>query len=111
MKKPAETPEGKEITLKFLHWNILADRLAHESFSKVPKEFLSWDYRFSLILQHIKDVQPDVFGLSEVDVLPHYRNIADAFARMGYMDYFVEKSNGISGSAIFYRKDMFLCLE
>ena len=89
LKKPEETPEGKEITLKFLHWNILADRLAHESFSKVHKEFLSWDYRFSLILQHIEDIQPDVFDLIEVDVSPHYQKIADAFARMGYMDYFV----------------------
>lgn len=54
---------------------------------------------------------PDVFGLSEVDVLPHYRKVADAFAKLGYQDYFVEKSSGISGSAIFYKKDMFLCLE
>ena len=30
---------------------------------------------------------------------------------MGYQDYFVEKSSGISGSAIFYKKSKFVCLE
>lgn len=64
-----------------------------------------------MIKKHIKDVDPDVFGLSEVDCLPMYRSIADAFAMMGYQDFFVEKSNGISGSAIFYKKSKFICLE
>ena len=31
--------------------------------------------------------------------------------KLGYNDYFVEKSNGISGSAIFYKKEKFVCLE
>lgn len=39
-------PTVKEEVFKFLHWNILADKLAHDSFSKVPKEYLGWNYRF-----------------------------------------------------------------
>lgn len=97
--------------IKVLHWNILADKLAHDSFPKCEKEHLNWSYRFGLIKKHIKEVDPDVFGLSEVDCLPLYRSVADAFALMGYQDYFVEKSSGISGSAIFYRKSKFVCLE
>ena len=89
----------------------MADKLAHDSFPKVNQEYLNWDYRFSLIKKHIKDVDPDVFGLSEVDCFSKYRSIADAFAMMGYQDFFVEKSSGISGSAIFYKKSKFVCLE
>jgi mRNA deadenylase 3'-5' endonuclease subunit Ccr4 len=59
-----------------MHWNILADKLA-DSFDKVPKDFLKWEYRFDLIKKHIKQVNPDVVGLSEVDVLPLYREIAE----------------------------------
>lgn len=31
--------------------------------------------------------------------------------KQGYNDYFVEKPNGVSGSAIFYRRDKFVCLN
>ena len=98
------------LTLKVMHWNILADKLAHGSFDKVPVDYLKWSYRFHLIKQHIIALNPDVIGLSEVDVLPLYREIADFMNNRGYSDYFVEKPNGISGSAIFYRKDKFSCL-
>lgn len=54
-----------------MHWNILADKLA-TNFPKVPKDFLKMEYRFELIKQHIKLVNPDVVGLSEVDVPPVY---------------------------------------
>ena len=102
---------GDSLSVKMMHWNILADSLAHESFSKVPKDYLKWEYRFELMKQHIKSVNPDVIGLSEVDVLPLYREIAEWFNKQGYADYFVEKPNGISGSAIFYKKDKFVCLQ
>ena len=47
LKKVSEKdPSVKEEVFKLLHWNTLADRLAHDTFSKVPKEYLSWDYRF-----------------------------------------------------------------
>jgi len=41
-------------------------------------------------------------------VLPLYRELADFMIKLGYNDYFVEKKNGISGSAIFYKKAKFL---
>ena len=56
-------------------------------------------------------MNPDVVGLSEVDVLPLYREIAEFMASQGYSDYFVEKSNRISGSAIFFKSEKFKCLS
>ena len=58
-----------------MHWNILADKLS-DAFPKVPKMYLKWEYRFRLIIQHIKEVDPDCVGLSELDVLPLYKEIA-----------------------------------
>jgi mRNA deadenylase 3'-5' endonuclease subunit Ccr4 len=98
------------MSIKFLHWNVLADKLAN-SFPKVPKDFLRWEYRFELMKQHIRSVDPDVIGLSEVDVMPLYRQLQEFMSSQGYADFFVEKSNGISGSAIFYKKEKFVCLQ
>ena len=99
----------KEITM--MHWNILANSLAFGSFDKVPEEYLKWDYRFNLIQQHIKDIDPDVLGMSEVDCFPLYDQIRSSMYEMGYLDYFVEKSSKISGSVIFYKKSKFVCME
>jgi len=104
--QPAQSME-----IKLMHWNILADKLAYGSFPLVEERYLKWEFRFSLILQQIKQMDPDCIGLSEVDVMPHYKRIAEAMSSLGYQDYFVEKSNGVSGSAIFFKRDKFICLE
>ena len=89
LNQNVERREDQEVTI--MHWNILADRLAHETFPKVPKKYLRWSYRFKLIMQHIRNTDADIIGLSEVDVLPLYRDIADAMNKLGYADYFKEK--------------------
>ena len=93
-----------------MHWNILADKLS-DAFPKVSPEFLKWEYRLNLILKHIEYLNPDCIGLSELDVYPIYKDVANGLQKLGYNDYFIEKSNGISGSGIFYKKNKFVCLE
>lgn len=93
-----------------MHWNILADKLAHGTFEKVPKDYVKWEYRFELIKQHINNVNPDAIGLSEVDVEPIYNQIQSFMNKLGYDDYFVPKPNNISGSAIFWKRDKLACL-
>ena len=61
-------------------------------------------------MEHIKNTDPDVIGLSEVDVYPLYEDYRHAMNQLGYFDYFVEKSNRISGSAIFYKHSKFKCI-
>jgi len=47
-KQLSEQKEEKTVQITFLHWNVLADKLV-DSFPKVPKKFLEWDYRFNLM--------------------------------------------------------------
>lgn len=62
-------------------------------------------------MQHITHLNPDCLGLSEIDA-PMHKAIADALKTIGYNDYFSDKKNPImGGSAIYFKKDKFACLE
>lgn len=88
-----------------MHWNILADKLS-QNFDRVPNKLLDWKYRWPLIQQEVKQVDPDFVGLSEVD---KYDQIREWMESQGYRGYLGMKKNGISGSAIFWKQDRFLC--
>lgn len=45
-----ETKRDKANTVKFMHWNVLADKLT-QSFDRVPNKYLDWRYRWKLIQQ------------------------------------------------------------
>lgn len=96
-----------------MHWNILADCLSQGSFTKVPAEILTWEYRLNLMLQHFAQVNADVIGLSEVDSDPLYSQLSAPMVEMGYDHYFVAKEGGkgTNGSAIFWKAEKFDCLE
>ena len=96
--------ENPSLDISIMHWNVLADFLAYD-FEKVPDLYLKWHFRFPMIIQHIKDVNADIIGLSEVDVYPIYEQYQEELAKMGYLGLFHEKSDRKSGSAIFYKKD------
>ena len=51
-------------------------------------------------------MEPDFIGLSEVD---RYDQIKDWMESRGYRGYLGMKPNGISGSAIFWKADKYLC--
>ena len=40
------------------------------------------------VAEMVKDVDPDVFGLCEVDKLPIYDDVRGILTQMGYNDYF-----------------------
>ena len=57
-----------QLSLKVMHWNILAAKLCDKDKKLMCKEkYLDWDYRCKLILKHIKKTDPDVLGISELD--------------------------------------------
>lgn len=39
-----------EDTVKFLHWNILADKLT-QNFDKVPDKYMDWQFRWKMMQQ------------------------------------------------------------
>jgi mRNA deadenylase 3'-5' endonuclease subunit Ccr4 len=94
-----------------MHWNILADSLAFDSFPKVPDSLLQWNYRFPLIMEHIKQVDPDCLGLSEVDLPPIKEQVEAALEQLGYATFFFPKPNNVSGSLIGFKKELFVCRE
>ena len=116
-------------SLKVMHWNILAQRLTKD-FGAIDPRVLTWSHRSKLIKQHIKEMDPDVLGISEFDCietdLPADYNRADfdltspvaakdllKFLTME-MDYdfqLVEKANGLSASAVFFKSKKFKCLN
>ena len=53
-----------------MHWNVLAQRLC-DGFDKIQDEapMLRWENRERLYKQHIEQVDPDLFGCSEIDAV------------------------------------------
>ena len=105
VRKEATSAEQTKNRVSFMHWNILADKLTG-NLDKVPSQYLEWDFRWKLMQQQIDQARPDFIGLSEVD---RYDQIKDYMESKGYRGYLGMKSNGISGSAIFWRADKYLC--
>lgn len=106
-----EMPVPLSLNVKMMHWNVLADTLSQGSFDNVPKDLLGWEYRWELMKQHFSNVDPDVLGLSEVDLDPMMNAFEEFMSKRGYDSYFVPKTGKQQGSAIFYKKEKFVCLK
>ena len=86
--------------IKVMTWNILADKLA-DSFDRVPKEYLTWEHRFPLMVEHIQTQAPHIVCLQEVD---RFDDIMAALT--DYDGKCVMKEGGvIMGVAILWKKD------
>ena len=60
-------PETGDL-VKIMHWNILSDFRAQMNFKHLLSDKIrDWSYRSFLIQEHIKKVDPDVFGLCDLD--------------------------------------------
>lgn len=62
--------------MKILHWNILADGLAFDTFANVENKDLVWEKRLPMIVKIIQEYDPDIFDLVEVD---HFEDLQNAF--------------------------------
>ena len=61
------TPQTGDL-VKGMHWNILCEYRAGMLFQNmVSDKILDWSYRSFLIQEHIKKIDPDVFGLCDMD--------------------------------------------
>lgn len=77
--------------LKVLHWNILV--------REVDSKFLEWKYRKDVIVQKIKDLDPDVFSLVADD---HFDELEQIF-----LEYIAIFQNNFDGIIIFVRRRLF----
>ena len=91
-----------------MQWNTLADSLCGpEQFPSTAPCALRWTTRAPLLVQHVRDLDPDVVALQEVDAI-HYRELfVPALAASGYGGVFQKKRNNSDGCALFYRRALF----
>lgn len=92
--------------IKVLHWNILADSLT-DGFDGVTPEHLTWQYRLPLVVEIIRNHDPDVIALQEVE-LAQFTDLKKAFPL--YYGIYAEKmgdgSDDTHGTAIFVSREM-----
>ncbi|XP_065668384.1 nocturnin isoform X2 [Hydra vulgaris] len=106
-------------SFRVLQWNILAQGLTYstetENFCKVPPQFLEWDHRSKLIMEHIGTLNPHVICLQEVDHFDDF--FVPCLIPKGYRGFFAPKldspcfnfpNNGPDGVALFYKSERFL---
>ena len=59
-----------QMNFRIAHWNILAQKLTNKFiYPQVNEEWLKWDHRFELMKDHIRQLDADILGLSELDTL------------------------------------------
>ncbi len=81
--------------LRVMTWNVLCDALS-DSFDRVPKDLLSWQYRAPLITQHIAFLEADIICLQEVDKFNDIMQGLPSF----YQGTCCMKPDGVMGCAI-----------
>lgn len=90
--------------MKILHWNILADKSADTSpygFPHVDPAVLAWEFRQPRIVQILKDENPDLVSLVEVDRITDLRReLKDKYECILF-----SQCTERSGQAIFVRKE------
>lgn len=126
-KQPVHATATKQ-QFRLAHWNVLAQKLTNKFiYPQVKEEWLDWSHRFPLIKQHLRELNADVLGLSELDTLhkelelyaqanqvgrrAHVDIVQFLSDELGYDSYILEKDSGLCASSIFFKRDKFKCLE
>jgi len=102
----------KKNEISFMHWNILADKLAYPDFKKggfgCSYDLLDWDRcRKDKVISEIIKYDPDVLVLVELD---HYEDIRFVLQEdFGYQSVWKKKNKNFytDGTGIFWKKDKF----
>ena len=97
-----------KLRIKVMQWNILAQSLVtQDSFPRVPPEYLTWEHRLPLIIEHIRFVDADIVGLCEVDpeAQMYQQQLLSELSKLGYKYVVKEKSNFLSGSALLWKEN------
>ena len=68
-----------------------------------------WSYRSFLIQEHIKRVDPDIFGLCDLDAGTKYKFFCISIKQLGYEEFHME--NSLVGISIFYKVSKFTLIS
>lgn len=96
-------------TFTFMTYNVLADGLAQEHWSKlyrgIPRNVMEWPQRFLRLMLDLTKHQPDIVCLQEVDRLDDFRS---QLGPLGYDGDYVQRTGGrLDGCATFWLREKF----
>ncbi len=101
-------------SFNLIQWNVLASGeffCNPNSFPKVDKNILTWDYRKSEFRKIIRKLNADIFCLEEVDDYQSFqKEVFDDLLEI-YSSVYYTKNSGGQGIALFYKKDKFELLN
>lgn len=77
---------------------------------------VQWENRLRLMKQHLKQLDADVIGVSEIDgVAGGYAEanweFMELMTQLGYGNQYFEKLSGVSGSAVFWKTSKFVLVD
>lgn len=90
--------------IRIMFWNCLSNELATKPFNgKIPfpntdQSILDWNYRFPLIIDEIRRVEPDILCLAEIDTNDYTNSFQKVFLELGYNSIHknkVERNDGV----------------
>lgn len=93
-----------------MHWSILSDFRAKATLNGiVDPHILDWSNRSYLIQEHIRNVDPDIFGLCDIDAGARHKFLSQSICSTGYHEY--HKDNSKLGLSIFFKTEVFTLVQ
>ena len=88
-----------------MHWKILSNKEALKN-TDVPKEYLEWEYRWSMIQKQILYVEPDIIDLQNID---KYNAVTTWFSSLGYESFAGLSPDHKKATLIFWKRNKLNC--
>lgn len=106
--------ENRNNSFRLIQWNVLASGeffCNPNSFPRVDKNILTWDYRRNLFREIIRKLNAEIFCLEEVDAYENFQKEVFDDLLETYSSVYFSKNSGGQGIAIFYKKENFEMLN
>lgn len=121
-RKVAESKTADAERFTVMSYNTLCDKYATQSqYGYTPQSVLSWERRKHVILAELREREPDVMCLQEIDGENYNEFFRPMLAENGYKGFFYPKSRAktmpekdakwVDGLVTFWKDSKFVCLD
>ena len=99
-----------------MHWNMISQTNCNSEKLSASAPILKFQNRLRLMVQHFKQVNPDIVGVNGIDALDgansaNYHQIIHQMQDLGYDSKYQQNTDLSTGSAIFYKRDKYDVLK